>query len=371
MPCHSEWHAMSLSFSHPIISMCSFSLSSLHQLEWLAHLQQSPVPLQFPLPDVVIATHATPTHSAFYFQGSGLPWSVSGAWSGSLCRAHIALQELQAVAIMLCMMAFCLLGWITGLLRLTCVMRVVQCLLFFPGWPARYWVWLTSMVLLFFQYTFLPTTMWRLIICPRISCFWSGTFSLRWLRQLFAFGTFQRWTSGIFSFYSMPALFHFGNTTACGGLGVECLQPSLDFSGKLCVSSSSSGPSSSVQVSGRTCQQSTQTFDSGGTMLDGGSLASHHSQHVGRCSLAVSHHKRSCHGCFGRPGTQGSAISAFNPLEAQQHVLHRQGSLPWSVRWWWGQLEHLHQRSTSSAGKNGQVGVLDRVHQTMPSLPLN
>ena len=121
----------------------------------------------------------------------------------------------------------------------------------------------------------------------------------------------------------MPALFHFGKSTTSGGLGVECLQPSLDFSGKLCVSSSSSGPSGSVQVFGRTCQQSTQTFDSGGTMLDGGPLASHSSQHVGRCSLAVSHCKRS-HGCFGRPDTQGSVISAFNPLATQQHVLCRQ-----------------------------------------------
>ena len=47
------------------------------------------------------------------------------------------------------------------------------------------------------------------------------------------------------------------------------------------------------------------------------------------------------------------------------------GSLPQSVRWWWGQLKHLHQGSTSSAGRNGQVDVLDRVYQTMPSLPLN
>ena len=85
-------------------------LSSLCQLEWLAHLQQSHVPLQFPLPDVVIAMDATPTHWAFYFQGSGLPLWVSGAWSGSLCRAHIAFQELQAVAMMLCRMAFCLSG---------------------------------------------------------------------------------------------------------------------------------------------------------------------------------------------------------------------------------------------------------------------
>ena len=111
--------------------------------------------------------------------------------------------------------------------------------------------------------------------------------------------------------------FHFGNSTASGGLGVECLQPSLEISGKLCVSSSSSGPSCSVQVSSRTCQWSTQTFTSGGTMLDGGSLASHSSQHAGRCSLVVPSSKRSHHGCFGRPGTQGSVISAFNPLAAQ------------------------------------------------------
>ena len=36
-----------------------------------------------------------------------------------------------------------------------------------------------------------------------------------------------------------------------------------------------------------------------------------------------------------------------------------------------GQLECLCQRFTSSAGENGLVGVLDRVSQTLPSLPLN
>ena len=46
-------------------------------------------------------------------------------------------------------------------------------------------------------------------------------------------------------------------------------------------------------------------------------------------------------------------------------------SLPQSVRQWWGQLELLHQRSTSSIGRNGQVGVLNRVYQTVLSLLLN
>ena len=64
---------------------------------------------------MVVATDATPTHWAFYFQGSGLPLSVSGAWSDSLARTHIALQELQAVAVMLHRMAFCLSGKVIAL----------------------------------------------------------------------------------------------------------------------------------------------------------------------------------------------------------------------------------------------------------------
>ena len=103
---------------HPpthLFSQVHYSLSSLCQLEQLSHLQQSPVPLQFPLPDVVTATDATSTHWAFYFQGSGLPLSVSGSWSGSMCRAHIAFQELQAIGIMLHRMAFCLSGKVVTL----------------------------------------------------------------------------------------------------------------------------------------------------------------------------------------------------------------------------------------------------------------
>ena len=98
-----------------LLSCVHFSFSLLHKWEQLSHLQQSPVPLQFPLSDVVIATDATPTHLAFYFQGSGLPLSVNGSWSGSICRAHIALQELQAVAMMQHMMAIHLSGKVVAL----------------------------------------------------------------------------------------------------------------------------------------------------------------------------------------------------------------------------------------------------------------
>ena len=71
--CHVIQHDMLSVYHSPmhLFSHVHFSLSTLHQLEWLAKLQQSPVPLQFPLLDVVIATDATPTHWSFYFQGSG------------------------------------------------------------------------------------------------------------------------------------------------------------------------------------------------------------------------------------------------------------------------------------------------------------
>ena len=51
--------------------------------------------------------------------------------------------------------------------------------------------------------------------------------------------------------------------------------------------------------------------------------------------------------------------------------LANRGSLPQSVRQWQGQFKCLCQGSTSHVRKNGPVGVLNRVYQTMPSLPLN
>ena len=72
----------------------------------MSHLQQSSVPLHFPPPDVVIVTEARPHHWAFYFDGYRLLLSVSGSRSGSMCKAHIAMQEPQAVATILLRMVF-------------------------------------------------------------------------------------------------------------------------------------------------------------------------------------------------------------------------------------------------------------------------
>ena len=96
-----------LNDNHLLSHIFCFHLSfpALHQLQSLSWLQ-SLVPLQIPLPDVVIPTDATPNHLAFDFQGSGLPVSFSGTWSDFILRVHIALYELQMVALMLHRMAF-------------------------------------------------------------------------------------------------------------------------------------------------------------------------------------------------------------------------------------------------------------------------
>ena len=121
-----------------------FSLSSLHQLEQLAKLQQSPVPLQFPLPDVVIATDATPTHWPFIFRDLGylyqlvVPGQVLCVGLILSCRNFRMLPSCSIGWPSTSLVRWLPFIWITVLLRHTCVIKVVQCLLFFPDWPARY-----------------------------------------------------------------------------------------------------------------------------------------------------------------------------------------------------------------------------------------
>ena len=124
--------------------------------------------------------------------------------------------------------------------------------------------------------------MWRPIICHGDSCFQSDIFFITWPKWLFTFGSPRGGSAGILPYHSMPALLHFGNASTSGALGVEFPQTTLAVFSKLCISSSCISSSSSVHVFGRMSEMSTKTFDSGVILLDGGSLASHSSQHVGR-----------------------------------------------------------------------------------------
>ena len=130
--------------------------------------------------------------------------------------------------------------------------------------------------------------------------------------------------TGILPYHSMPALLHLGNTTTSGGLGAECLQPSLDVSGKLCFSSCigplvlskflmehvKGQPRHLILVA--SCWMEVPWLP---TVLHMLTVILWH------CPII----KRSCHRCFGRPCAQESAKSAFNPLAVQRCVLGRQG----------------------------------------------
>ena len=216
--------------------------------------------------------------------------------------------------------------WITALLRLICVIKVVQCLLFFPCWPARYRVWQTNTVLLLFQHTFPPFSMWRPIICPGVRCSQGGIFSLRWLKQLFTFGVYKRWTCwhppvplnpSIITTWNLHYLW--GSWGWMPSNHPWTLQVSYVFPPPALVPLVLSKFLAQV-VKGELrhlilvapCWMEAPWFPTVLNML---------ADILWQCP----HHKRSCHGCFGRPGAQGSAVSAFNPLAAQQCVLCRQG----------------------------------------------
>ena len=211
---------------------------------------------------------------------------------------------------------------------------MLQYSFFCPGWSAGYWVWLTSIVLLYSSIHSYPSQCGCQLSIMGSVVAWMPSSSSHCPSGFSSFRSIRGWSVGILPYHSMSALLHLGNPITSGGLGVDCLQPSLKVSGMLCLSSSCINFSSSVQVPGRTCQRSTQTFDSDGTMLDWGSLASHSSQHVSKHSSVLSCHKRSHHGCFGRPGTQGSAISPLTLWLLWDMYCANKGSLPQSVQEW-------------------------------------
>ena len=97
-------------------------------------------------------------------------------------------------------------------------------------------------------------------------------------------------------------------------------------------------------------------------------MASNSSQCVEKYSSTVSHFKRPHHGCFGRLSAQVSAVTALKSFGCSEMCVTDKASPSLSVRCWQGNLEHLQQRFPSSAGKNGPVGMLKSIHQTMPFL---
>ena len=158
---------------------------------------------------------------------------------------------------------------------------------------------------------------------------------LSWDQMLLEWHLLPQVTQAAFQFWGLPEVdllasshstqcqhyFTFGNSTASGGLGVECLQPSLEMLADV--------PQECPLVKDLIMDVS-----------------------VGQT-------------------LKGLWYLHLTLLLLSNMCYTDRGSLPQSVRQWWGQLECLCQGSTSIAGRSGPGGVLDGVYQTMPSLPLN
>ena len=166
----------------------------------------------------------------------------------------------------------------------------------------------------------------------------------------------------------MSALLHFGKCSICGTLWLNTFNPPCKYQVSYVFLSSCISSLSSIQVSNWVCHRSIQTSYSVVTLLDWGSLASQSSQLVGRHSLFTSYCKKSHHGSFSRLGAQGSAITELNPLATQKCVLCRQGFSSSTSQAVTGAST---TKVTNNAGKNMPVGMLNRVYQAMPFLPLN
>ena len=115
LSCHSKWHVEWLPFCTSHFVLFTFLFPLQHQLCRLSQLQKDLVLLQFPLPDVVITKDFYTQSLGFSFQHSGFHVSCSGTWSTFICKVHFALQDLQAVALMLHRMAFQVSGKVVAI----------------------------------------------------------------------------------------------------------------------------------------------------------------------------------------------------------------------------------------------------------------
>ena len=217
---------------------------------------------------------------------------------------------------------------------------------FFPDKPATFWIWPTCLVLIFFQHTYLPTSIWKISQVSLVP---------EWHHLPHtAEAAFQLWgqlgvdllasshTNQCQHYYTLE------NPLSLGVLGLSTFNHPGTFRWVICFILMHKFPSS-VQVSGRICHRSIQNSYSNGTLLHLGYLASYCSQYVGTHSLLLSYCTNTYHGCFSGWGVQRSTTTAFNC--GCSDVC----SLPQSVRQWQEQLKHLWQKLPAMLGGMDQL----------------
>ena len=327
---------------------------------------------------MVIATDATPAHWAFYLHGSGLPLSVIGSCWGSVCRAHIALQEHQAIAMMLCRMAFHLSGKMVAVHLDNSTAKVYLCNQ--GGTMSPFLSMLACWILSLTDkhgITLLPAYIPTHLNVEADYLSWDQFLPEWHLPPQVAHAAFCLWglpeVDLLVSSHSTQCQHYFTLETPLPleALGLNAFSHPWTFQVSYVFP-----PLALVPLV-------LFTF-----------LAEHVNSQLRHLILVVP--------CWMEAPWLPKVlnmladvpwwcaivkdlvmdVSVGQVLKGMQY-LHLtlwwlndvcyadRGFLPQSVRWWQGQLECLCQRSTSSAGRNGPVGVLNRVYQTMPYLPLN
>ena len=151
------------------------------------------------------------------------------------------------------------------------------------------------MVLFLILHTYLPISMWKLSVEEKVGSRMASS-SLHSSNSVSTLESTEAGSVSILTYQSMSALLHLVKSTTSGSLGFEHFSPSVNISVELCISFFKINSPNSVPFSGRTCDRWIQTCNSSGTMLSGGSIACHSSQHDGRHSLSVFCHKIYCEG---------------------------------------------------------------------------
>ena len=327
---------------------------------------------------MVIATGATPTHWAFYFQGSGLPLLVSGASSGSLSRAYIALQELQAVAVMLCRMAFCLSGKVVALHLDNSTAKAYLCnqggtVSPFLSRLACQILSLTNKHGITLLPVYIPTHLnveadflsrdqllpdWHLL--PQVA---QAAFHLWGLPEVDLLASSCSTQCQHYFTLETPlplGAFRLNAFSHPWTFQVSYVFPPLALVPLILSKFLAEHVNSQLRhlLLVAPCWMEAPWLP---TVLNMLADVPWWCPIIKDLVVDVS---------------VGQGLKGLQYLHLTLWLLSNvcyvdRGSLPQSVRQWWRQLECLCQGSTSSSGRNGPVGVLNRVYQTMPSLPLN
>ena len=232
------------SWSGMLIYFLLFSFLFLHGTS-ISHLTSSRIqcPCYFFFLMFLFSTDAMPPHWVFCFQGSGLPVSSCGTWSGSMWKFNITLQEpSKLLHLILHKMVFRLFDKVVSLHLGNSTNNTYLCnqggtASFLLSRLACCILTLTSMVLILFP-AYIPTHLNMGAISPREGWFQSGICFLTFLSSISSLETSWGGAVGILMYQSMSAVIHLRKSTTSGSLGFECFQPPLDLSGELWVSSS-------------------------------------------------------------------------------------------------------------------------------------